>query len=33
MNTLNIGSYFARGTLPEGHRAICQFITSQVAGK
>jgi alpha-beta hydrolase superfamily lysophospholipase len=32
-HTLNIGSYFARGTMPAGHTAILEFITSQVARK
>lgn len=29
-HTLNIAAYFARGTMPEGHKAIFEFIESQV---
>jgi hypothetical protein len=29
-HTLNIGLYFVKGTLPDGHKAIFEFIRTQV---
>jgi len=32
-HTLNIGQYFVRGTMPEGHKAIFEFMRNRVGKK
>ena len=32
-HTLGIAGYFVKGTLPEGHKAIFEFIKEQTAKK
>lgn len=32
-HSLNVGLYFLNGTMPEGHKAIFEFIKNQVRGK
>ena len=32
-HSLNIGQYFARGTMPAGHQAIFAFLREQIGAR